>query len=107
MVEKSIIGLLQEFSAILRKAGIDVKQIILYGSHAIGTPRDDSDIDVAVVSEGFGEDRVEEGMHLFRLAGRLDPRIEPVPVSLNAFVNDTWIPLIYEIRKNGIEIPLQ
>ena len=107
MVEKSIVGLLQEFSAILTKAGIDVKRIILYGSHARGNPREDSDIDVAVVSEKFGEDRVEEGMLLFRLAGRLDPRIEPVPVSLNAFVNDTWVPLIYEIRTNGIEIPCQ
>jgi predicted nucleotidyltransferase len=106
MVEKSIIGLLQEFSGILKMAGIDVKRIILYGSHARGTPREDSDIDVAVVSEEFGEDRVEEGMRLFRLAGRLDPRIEPVPVSLNALANDTWVPLLYELRKNGIDIPL-
>ena len=107
MVEKSIIGVLQQFSTILVKAGIDVERIILYGSHAKGNPGNDSDIDVAVVSESFGEDRVEEGMLLFRLAGSLDPRIEPIPVSLKAYVNDTWIPLIYEIRKNGIEIPFQ
>jgi uncharacterized protein len=104
MVEKTIIDLLQRFSAILTEAGIDVKRMILYGSYAIGNPREESDIDVAVVSEEFGKDRVEEGMLLFRLAGRLDPRIEPVPLSVDAFSNDTWVPLIYEIRTNGIEI---
>jgi predicted nucleotidyltransferase len=43
--------------------------------------RPDSDIDVAVISKDFGKDRVEEGMTLFRIAGKIDPRLEPVPFS--------------------------
>jgi len=38
---------------------------------------------------------------LFRIAGEVDVRIEPVPISLESYENDTWIPLIYEVRKNG------
>jgi len=52
--------------------------------------RPDSDIDVAVVSKNFGKDRVEEGMLLFRIAGKIDPRLEPVPISQKIYENDTW-----------------
>jgi len=49
---------------------------------------------------------MEEGMNLFRIAGRIDPRIEPVPISLTSYENDTWITLIYEIRENGVELEI-
>jgi predicted nucleotidyltransferase len=39
----------------LEKLGIDVSQIILYGSYAGGTPKKYSDIDVAVVSPSFAK----------------------------------------------------
>jgi hypothetical protein len=41
---------------------------------------------------------------LFEMASLIDPRIEPVAISVRAFENDTWIPLIYEIRENGMEL---
>ena len=43
--------------------------------------RPDSDIDVAVISKDFGKDRVEERMVLFRVAGKIDPHLDPVPFS--------------------------
>src|SRR4030065_1739201 len=106
MVEKSVINKLKKFSSTLSKAGITIDKMILYGSYAKGLQGRESDIDVAVVSRNFGKDRVEEGMFLFKLAGEVDARIEPVPISVDSFEKDTWIPLIYEIRKNGIEILL-
>jgi len=57
-----------------------------------------------VVSRDFGKDRTEEGMLLFRIAGEIDVRLEPVPISLDSYKNDTWVPLIYEIRTKGIEL---
>lgn len=69
-----------------------------------GRQRTDSDIDVAIISRDFGYDPVEEGMKLFRIAGKIDSRLEPVPFSIDSYENDTWIPLIYEIRVNGIEL---
>lgn len=104
MVKKSVIKIIQKFSDSLNDKGIDVDRIILYGSYAKGNQREESDIDVAVVSGNFGKDRTEEGMLLFRIAGDVDTRIEPVPISLESYNKDTWLPLVYEIRKNGVEI---
>lgn len=106
MVKKPIIDKLRRFSEALERAGIPIDKMILYGSYAKSLQRQESDIDVAVVSKSFGRDKVEEGMLLFKIAGDVDARIEPVAVSLKSFEMDTWIPLIYEIRKNGIEISL-
>ncbi len=105
MVEKEIINKLRKFSNSLIRSGIDVDRVILYGSYAKGKVREDSDIDVAVVSRDFGKDRTEEGMLLFRIAGEIDSRIEPIPLSIESYEKDTWVPLIYEIRKNGIDLP--
>jgi hypothetical protein len=52
----------------------------------------------------FGKDRFEEGVRLFKIACEIDSLIEPVPISLESYEKDTWIPLIYEIRVNGIEL---
>ncbi|MEW5945012.1 MAG: nucleotidyltransferase domain-containing protein [bacterium] len=104
MVETEILEKVKEFARTVEREGIRITKIILYGSRLAGKSHEDSDIDVAVVSPDFGEDRYEEGVKLFEIGYRIDPRIEPVPVSLEAYENDTWVPLIYEIRKTGIEV---
>jgi predicted nucleotidyltransferase len=100
------IRVIKEFIDALKREGITVDRVILYGSYVKGNVRPDSDIDVAVISKDFGKDRVEEGMILFRVAGKIDPRLEPVPFSTKMFEDDTWIPLIYEIRKEGEELKI-
>jgi len=98
--------IVREFVNALKRQGITIDRVILYGSYVNGTVRPDSDIDVAVVSKDFGKDRVEEGMTLFRIAGKIDPRLEPVPFSTKMYEKDTWIPLIYEIREKGEEVKI-
>jgi predicted nucleotidyltransferase len=100
------IRVVREFVNALKRQGITIDRVILYGSYVNGTVRPDSDIDVAVVSKDFGKDRVEEGMTLFRIAGKIDPRLEPVPFSTKMYEKDTWIPLIYEIREKGEEVKI-
>jgi predicted nucleotidyltransferase len=102
MDKNQAIKIIRKFVKAVEKEGIEVDRIILYGSYARGRMRGDSDIDVAVISRNFGKDRVEEGMKLFRIAGEIDSRLEPVPISVQAFEKDTWIPLIYEIREKGV-----
>lgn len=102
MAKSQAIKIIKRFVKILKKNGISIDRVILYGSYARNKMRPDSDIDVAIVSKDFGKDRVEEGMTLFKIAGEIDTRLEPVPISTNAYENDTWVPLIYEIRENGI-----
>ncbi|OFW52531.1 MAG: hypothetical protein A2163_08275 [Actinobacteria bacterium RBG_13_35_12] len=104
MDKREVIKIIKKFVKALRRHGISVDQVILYGSYARGKVRPDSDIDVALISKKFGKDRVEEGMSLFRIAGKIDSRLEPVPISTSAYENDTWIPLIYEIREKGVRL---
>jgi predicted nucleotidyltransferase len=100
------IKVIKEFINALKREGINIDRVILFGSYTKGNVRPDSDIDIAVVSKDFGKDRVEEGMTLFRIAGKIDPRLEPIPFSTKAYENDTWIPLIYKIKQKGIELKL-
>jgi len=107
MVPKEIRRTVAAFRRRLGKEGITAEKVILYGSYARGDSRDYSDIDVAVVSPQFGRDRFKEGLRLRAIAATVDCRIEPVPVSSRAYSRDTWIPLIWAIRTQGVEIKLR
>ncbi|KHE93242.1 MAG: nucleotidyltransferase domain-containing protein [Candidatus Scalindua rubra] len=104
MVQKEVVRKIEEFVKALKKDNINVAKVILYGSRASDKAHEYSDIDVAIVSPDFGKDRFEEGVRLFKIACEIDSLIEPVPLSLESYEKDTWIPLIYEIRVNGIEL---
>ena len=106
MVDPKVRDIILRFIEALNKKGIHVERALLFGSCASGNARAGSDLDVAIVSPDFGKDRFEEGKMLFQVAWRIDPRIEPVPISSKSFENDTWVPLIYEIRQKGIEVEL-
>jgi uncharacterized protein len=106
MVEQEILVKLRAFQVALEREGIHVEKIVLYGSRAAGTCHQDSDIDVAVISPDFGKDRFEEGVKLLQIAYKIDPRLEPVPISAESYKNDTWVPLVYEIREKGIAVHL-
>ena len=104
MVKREIVEILMKFRSAVKKNGIQVTKIILYGSHATGKYDKCSDIDVAIVSPDFGKDRFKEGSRLFQIAYKIDPRIEPIPISSKSYEKDTWIPLIYEIKARGLEL---
>jgi predicted nucleotidyltransferase len=88
----------------LKKSGIPVSKLILFGSQARGTARKDSDIDVCVVSPVLGKDRLKERVLLAHQATPIDPLIEPVPVSTKDFKSNRVSPLLHQIRKEAIEI---
>ena len=86
------------------KEGITVEKVLLYVSYAFGLFHKNSDVDIAIVSPDFGKDKFKEGKLLLRIAWRIDPRLNPIPISMNTFEKDTWVPLINEIRQKGIEL---
>jgi predicted nucleotidyltransferase len=106
MVDQSILKPIKKFVKALSKENIRADKVILYGSYAEGKNTEYSDIDIAIVSEDFGKDRIDEKMLLFRLGSRIDPRLEPIPLTPKALSEDTWVPLIYEIRTKGIELAI-
>ena len=92
---------LERFVAALRRQR-RLDAVYLYGSYACGKANEWSDIDVAVVSPDFSEDRFQEQVDLLRLAARIDDRIEARPFRPEDF-NETD-PLSSEIRRHGIRI---
>jgi predicted nucleotidyltransferase len=97
-VRKAIKNYIEE----LRNHGIPVKEVILFGSRARGGAEDESDIDVAIVSEVFTGDRFEDRRRIVPLRRDIDSRIEPIPITPAAFAAGGN--LIDEIKKTGIKI---
>ncbi len=104
MVTQEIREIISRFVEAVSSRGIHVDKAILYGSYAIGKESRDSDLDVAVISSDFGKDRYQEGTMLMKLAWRIDPRLHPVPLSAESFAEDTWIPLVHDIKTHGVEV---
>ena len=106
MVNPEITGIILRFVDVLNSKGIRVEKAVLYGSYASGNVHTGSDLDLAIISPDFGKNRFEEGKMLLQIAWRIDPRLEPIPISSESYKKDTWVPLIYEIREKGIELEL-
>ena len=104
MVTQDIRNIIGQFVKVISSSGIRVDKALLYGSVTTDRNTADSDFDVAIVSSDFGHDRFKEGKMLTQLAWRIDTRLHPVPVSADSYNNDTWVPLIHEIRQHGVEV---
>jgi predicted nucleotidyltransferase len=52
-MDREIYQVISEYKRRLQSLGIKVKKTFLYGSHAVGKAREDSDIDLVVISEDF------------------------------------------------------
>ena len=52
--------------------------VVLFGSHAKGTAHADSDIDIAVILNGFTGDYLETSKQLYKLRRHISADIEPV-----------------------------
>jgi predicted nucleotidyltransferase len=70
------IGYVRSFAEQVRQR-FDVRQIILFGSYAKGTSRDESDIDVAVITKSPVADWLEASAQLYKIGGDIDLSIEP------------------------------
>jgi len=77
-----------------------IEAVYLYGSYAKGTPREHSDIDVALVVNHFEGDFFEVIPPIWQLTEKVDFRIEPKVIA-----RDTdYAGMIDEIQKTGILI---
>jgi len=57
---------------------LNPQAVVLFGSHAKGTAHADSDIDIAVILNGFTGDYLETSRQLYRLRRHISADIEPV-----------------------------
>lgn len=75
--EREIKEIIGKFHGEIEKLGIKPQRMLLFGSYAGGTPREDSDIDVIVVSDDFKDMNLRERLELLGIAaGRVFEPIE-------------------------------
>jgi len=103
-VDNDIIKKINEIVSILQCHNVTIRSIYLYGSFARGTAGEWSDIDIALVSDDFSKNRIDERIRLMKITSNVDSRIEPVPFRTEYF--DESDPLVWEIKNTGIQIPL-
>ncbi|MBM2813671.1 MAG: nucleotidyltransferase protein [Ignavibacteria bacterium] len=91
------------FASELSLNGINLDKVILFGSYSINQQKENSDIDVALVSDmfsGFGfEDR--------KLFSRVNIKKEYIDIETKTYHTKYFIksdPFIEEIKRTGIEI---
>ena len=94
---------IRDYRKTLKKAQINVSQIILFGSQAKGITHKWSDIDLAIISPDFGKDYFDEMVMLARLRDDSMLDIEPHPLHPND-LKEKWSTLAAEIRTHGIPI---
>ena len=98
----SVIQDIKKYIAVLRENGISVDKALLFGSWAKGTARDESDVDVALVSPFFTGDRFMDRRKIVPLRRKINNNIEPMPFSPEDFAAGGT--LVEEIRRYGEDI---
>ena len=96
--QNEIIAKIRRFIDAANNSGIRVIEAYLYGSHARQEAKPESDIDVALVTEGGRKDSDK----LWRLRRRIDVLIEPVAFTPERFANE--VPLVWEIKQHGLQL---
>lgn len=94
------IEMVRRYANLIRRR-YPVENVILFGSYAKGTPRVDSDIDVAIVFASV-DDIIDRQIELMKIRTDDDLLIEPHPFSKADFRKTN--PMVAEILRNGIEI---
>jgi len=100
----SVIETIKKYVNELRNHNIPVQEVILFGSKARGDSREESDIDIAIISDVFSGDRFEDRRRIVPYRRKIDSRIEPIPFSSKSFSESGN--LIDEIKKNGIKLTI-
>ncbi len=105
MVEKSInTGIMESIQKYIEKISehYKIEAIILFGSYAKGTENEDSDIDIAVISDDF-EDIYDCMAVLMGMTWDIDARIEPHPITTEDF-EKVSNPFVKEVVDTGIKV---
>ncbi len=107
MVDESVVESVRRYLAELEKQAVPVRFGVVFGSQALGTADQWSDIDLLVVSPRFDLRRSREDINLlWRVAARMDSRIEPIPVGQKQYDEDNSSAIVEIARREGKVISL-
>ncbi len=100
-INKDILNIINEYIKEIKKH-YNVASIILFGSYAKGTENEDSDIDIAVISDDF-DDIYDSMAVLMGMTWDIDARIEPHPIKKKDFDEESDY-FIKEVIDTGIKV---
>ena len=100
--KKRIYQIIYQYLSVLRENNLNYAKVYLYGSYAQGNYKKDSDIDLAIVSDDFSGDVIDDQLLLMKLRRKVDLRIEPHPFLIEEFSDDD--PFVKIIIETGEEI---
>jgi predicted nucleotidyltransferase len=102
MAEKSYLDTVGEYLKKLDEQGLAVRFGVIFGSWIKGNPDQWSDIDLIVVSPRFDRPRNRRDVDLlWRLAARVDSRIEPIPCGEKQWEEDDSSAIVEIARREG------
>lgn len=81
----------------------NVEAIFLFGSYAKGTEHEDSDIDIAVITDDIENDIFDEEVKLMVLRRGIDYRIEPHIIRIQDY-KEVSDPFVQEVIDTGIKV---
>lgn len=105
MASKEINLIIKKYISELKKNGLDISKVFLYGSYAYGSPNSDSDIDLLLVSPQF--DRMDKDVYSAKLwlaTEVVNYLVEPIGIGEKRFYSDEFSPLLDLIKSKGLEI---
>jgi predicted nucleotidyltransferase len=103
LTQDAVITKVTNYAQEIRKEGIDLRKVILFGSFAKGTQHEWSDIDVALVADDFSGVGFLD-LKRFAGVGIKDPYIGIEALTYPTDYFNESDPFIEEIKKTGITI---
>ena len=103
VIDREIMDIIERYIKVILE-NYKVKAIILFGSYAKGTNHEDSDIDIAVITDDIKcKDVFEEQLNLKKLRRKIDYRIEPHLIEVEDY-DTVATPFVQEIIDTGIKV---
>lgn len=104
--EKKILETVQKFYNIAKEE-YDISRVVLFGSYVNNTEKPESDIDIAIIlNTNDSDNRMAISSKLFRIAAKIDSRIEPKCFFANEIAQADPASIYSMIIKTGIELKI-
>lgn len=97
--------IIEEYKEALQSLGIDVERVILYGSFAKGNQREDSDIDIVIISKDFQKMNLRERLEVLGIAAvRIMKPVEAMGYTPREIEVASEASLLKEILELGVSV---
>lgn len=104
-IPKKVKRNIQDYLNYLVDSGISIKKAFVFGSYANGRQNKWSDIDICIISPDFrNSSRLLEYLWAKKRKKDTRAKISPVGFHPKEFINED--PLVWEIKKKGIEVTI-